>query len=70
MFLYRKNPEREHKVPGLTSEPVPGRDLPELDQVHHVDGGDVVLPPSQVVPPVALHIHTSISYSKVPDQTL
>jgi hypothetical protein len=41
----------------LTSEPVPGGNLAELDQVHHIDGGDVVLPPSQVIPPVALHIH-------------
>ena len=34
--------------------PVPGGDLAELDEVYHVDGGDVVLPPRQVVPPVAL----------------
>ncbi len=41
----------------LTSEPVPGGNLAELDQVHHIDGGDVVLPPCQVVPPVSLHNH-------------
>ena len=38
----------------LAPQSVPGGDLAELDEVHHVDGGDVVLPAGQVVPPVAL----------------
>lgn len=38
----------------LSSKSVSSCDLTELDEIHDIDGGYVVLPPCQVVPPVTL----------------
>ena len=38
----------------LASQSVTSSNLPELDKIDHVDGGNVVFPTRQVVPPVTL----------------